>query len=170
MCYTSVKRLTVVPPGEYSNKPSVKSRTHKLSVALPGDTRQYFRHTIYPYIDLNLHLLYLVLKCGKFNAVKSLNRNNFHTYHLLKNSKSCFVLALADGLCCAWLVYPVLRWYRCPEIGTSSIDWVQLSRFHLKTETESSLRNAVFWNINRSLDNIQKHNICIQSLHFDHKL
>jgi hypothetical protein len=30
-----------------------------------------------------------------------------------------------------------------PEIGTSSIDWVQLSTFHLKTETESSLRSAM---------------------------
>jgi hypothetical protein len=29
-------------------------------------------------------------------------------------------------------------------IGTSSIDWAQLSRFYLKTETESSLRNVVF--------------------------
>jgi hypothetical protein len=28
-----------------------------------------------------------------------------------------------------------------PEIGTSSIDWAQLNKFHLKTE--SSLRNAV---------------------------
>jgi hypothetical protein len=28
-------------------------------------------------------------------------------------------------------------------MGTSSIDWAQLSRFHLKTETESSLRNVV---------------------------
>jgi hypothetical protein len=33
---------------------------------------------------------------------------------------------------------------RDPEIGTSSIDWAQLSRFHLRTETESSLRTAVF--------------------------
>jgi hypothetical protein len=31
-----------------------------------------------------------------------------------------------------------------PEIGTSSIDWTQLSRFFLKTETEFSLRNVVF--------------------------
>jgi hypothetical protein len=31
-----------------------------------------------------------------------------------------------------------------PETGTSSIDWAQLSSFHLKTETESSLRNDVF--------------------------
>jgi hypothetical protein len=40
---------------------------------------------------------------------------------------------------------PSWCWHRCPEIGTSSIDWAQLSRFHLKTETESSLRNVVFW-------------------------
>jgi hypothetical protein len=30
-----------------------------------------------------------------------------------------------------------------PEIGASSIYWIQLSRFYLKTETESSLRNVV---------------------------
>jgi hypothetical protein len=55
-----------------------------------------------------------------------------------------------------------------PEIGTSSINWVQLSRFYLKMETESSLRNVVFYNINRTvfldkdrmMDNIQKHSIC----------
>jgi hypothetical protein len=29
---------------------------------------------------------------------------------------------------------------------TSSIYWAQLSRFHLKTKTESSLRNIVFLN------------------------
>jgi hypothetical protein len=32
-----------------------------------------------------------------------------------------------------------------PEIGISSIDWSQLNRFYLKTETESSLRNVVIW-------------------------
>jgi hypothetical protein len=32
---------------------------------------------------------------------------------------------------------------RRPELGDSSIDWVQLIRFHLKTETESCLRNVV---------------------------
>jgi hypothetical protein len=31
-----------------------------------------------------------------------------------------------------------------PEIGTSSIAWTQLRRFHLQAETESSLRNVVF--------------------------
>jgi hypothetical protein len=34
--------------------------------------------------------------------------------------------------------------YYSPEIGTSSIDWAQKSRFYLKTGTESSLRNVVF--------------------------
>jgi hypothetical protein len=54
------------------------------------------------------------------------------------------------------------------EIGTNSIHWAQLSRFYLKTETESSLWNVVFCNINRkafldedrTMDNVQKHNIC----------
>jgi hypothetical protein len=55
-----------------------------------------------------------------------------------------FDLTLADCLCCAWLVYPIFMLYRCSEIEGSSIDWAQLSRFHLKTETESSLRNFVF--------------------------
>jgi hypothetical protein len=67
-----------------------------------------------------------------------------------------FVLALTDGLCCAWLVCPIWCWYRCPKIGTSSIDWAQL-----KTETKSSLQNVVFLNKNRTMDNVRKHNICI---------
>jgi hypothetical protein len=46
---------------------------------------------------------------------------------------------LSDGLCCPWLVC----WYRCPESGSSSIDWAQMRRFYLKTETESRLRNVV---------------------------
>jgi hypothetical protein len=54
-----------------------------------------------------------------------------------------FNLTLTDGLCCAWFIYPILCWCWCPEIGTSSIDKAQLSRFHLKMETESSCRNAV---------------------------
>jgi hypothetical protein len=33
---------------------------------------------------------------------------------------------------------------KSPEIGTSSIDWAQQSRFYLTTGTESSLRNVVF--------------------------
>jgi hypothetical protein len=66
------------------------------------------------------------------------------------------------------LYTPSWGWHRCPEIGTSSIDWDQLSRFYLKMETESSLRNTVFWKINktvfsdedRTMENVQKHNIC----------
>jgi hypothetical protein len=66
------------------------------------------------------------------------------------------------------LYTPSWCWYRCPEIGTSSIDWAKLSRFYLKTETETSLRNVVFCNINRTtysdkcrtMDNVQKHYIC----------
>jgi hypothetical protein len=51
------------------------------------------------------------------------------------NSRRWFVL---------WLVYiscPVL--VLCPEIWTSLVDWAQLARFHLKTKTESNLRNTI---------------------------
>jgi hypothetical protein len=44
---------------------------------------------------------------------------------------------------CLLYIYPILYWCWCPETGTSSIDWAELSRFHLKTEIESSLRNVV---------------------------
>jgi hypothetical protein len=57
-------------------------------------------------------------------------------------------LTLADDLCCPLFVYSILCWFRCPKIrtiGTNSIEWAQVSRFHLKTETESSLRNVVFY-------------------------
>jgi hypothetical protein len=55
------------------------------------------------------------------------------------------------------------EWHRRPEIRTSSINWAQLSSYYLKTERESSLRNVVFWKINktvfldeyRTMDNVQ---------------
>jgi hypothetical protein len=34
----------------------------------------------------------------------------------------------------------MLEWANSPERGTSSIDWAQLGRFYLKTETEYSLK------------------------------
>jgi hypothetical protein len=44
---------------------------------------------------------------------------------------------------------------------------IKMSRFYLKTERESSLRNIVFLNKqddvldkNRTMDNVQKHNTC----------
>jgi hypothetical protein len=53
------------------------------------------------------------------------------------------------------------------EIRNNSIDWAQLSRFYLKTWTESSLRNVVLKNKqdgvsdkDETMDNVQKHNIC----------
>jgi hypothetical protein len=49
--------------------------------------------------------------------------------------------------------------FRCPEKGDSSTDWTQLSRFHLKTETESKIRN-VLSNRNVTVDTVQQHKIC----------
>jgi hypothetical protein len=98
----------------------------------------------------------------------------------------CFFLSLAD-LIITFLFFvinimflaivhrPLFIWKHRPEIRTSSIDWAQLSRLHLKTEAESSLLNVVFWKTNRSvflgkdrmMNNVQKHNICsnVSSLH-----
>jgi hypothetical protein len=74
-------------------------------------------------------------------------------------------------VCAVLGLYTISRyWYRCPEIGTSCIDWAQLSRFYLKTETESSLGNVVFkykqngmLDKNRTMDNVQKHNIYVNA-------
>jgi hypothetical protein len=47
---------------------------------------------------------------------------------------------LSQVVCAVLGLYtPSSCWQRCPEIGNSSIDWAQLIRFYLKTETESSL-------------------------------
>jgi hypothetical protein len=81
---------------------------------------------------------------------------------------SCLYLQALSCLYCKtqrfgdWILSP------SPETGTSSIDWAQLSRFYLKAVTEPSLRNVVLCNINRTvsvdknrtMDNVQKHNIC----------
>jgi hypothetical protein len=59
---------------------------------------------------------------------------------------------------------------RCSETGTSSVDWAQLSKFYLKTETECNFRNVMFLNKNRTvfemrtMGNVQKHNICTNVL------
>jgi hypothetical protein len=71
------------------------------------------------------------------------------------------VLALADGFCCAWRVYPISCSCRCPERGTRTMDWDQLSRF--QTKKESGLRNVVFLNKNMAMDNVQKYNTCSKS-------
>jgi hypothetical protein len=64
-------------------------------------------------------------------------------------------LRAVNILCSSHLIMP-----HSPKTRSSSIDWAQLSRFHLKTETESCLRNIVL-NKNRTMDNVQRHNSCI---------
>jgi hypothetical protein len=57
----------------------------------------------------------------------------------------------------------------CYKFGdrASSIDWAQLNRFYLKTETIQSPKRCVLkynqdgvLDKNRTMDNVQKHNIC----------
>jgi hypothetical protein len=54
-----------------------------------------------------------------------------------------FVLTPVDDLCYVWFICPVLYWFWYPEIGTSSVDWTQLSRILPEDEDESSLRNVL---------------------------
>jgi hypothetical protein len=53
-------------------------------------------------------------------------------------------LTLVNVLFSASFVYLILFCCSCAKVGTSSIDWDQLSRSHLKMETESIIRNVVF--------------------------
>jgi hypothetical protein len=53
------------------------------------------------------------------------------------------------------VVYPILCWCRCPEIGTSSIEWAQLSRF-LPRDGDSPVSEMLFLNKYRTVDNDKK--------------
>jgi hypothetical protein len=92
-------------------------------------------HNLKPYVFIQIlcfGALFIVLSLSK-------NRPAYFSKHNVSESGFCL---------------------RLPEIGTSSIDWAQLSRFYLKTETECSLRNVVCWKISRTTDNVHKHNDC----------
>jgi hypothetical protein len=69
------------------------------------------------------------LQCSKFSIA-------FLMFCL--NPRRWFVLCLA---CIPYLMLVQVS----RETGTSSVDWAQLSKFYMKTETESSFWNAVFW-------------------------
>jgi hypothetical protein len=43
-----------------------------------------------------------------------------------------FVLTPADVRSCVWFTYPVLGWFRCPDIVTSYVDGSQLCRLLLE--------------------------------------
>jgi hypothetical protein len=45
-------------------------------------------------------------------------------------------------------------------IGTSFIDWAQLSRFYLKGQSSFVLKKGSVLNKNGMMDNVQKHNSC----------
>jgi hypothetical protein len=58
--------------------------------------------------------------------------------HMCKISCVCsfvmFVLTPADGLWCVLFIYLALRWFWCPEIGTTSADLAQMRRFYPRKE------------------------------------
>jgi hypothetical protein len=70
-------------------------------------------------------------------------------------------LTLADGSCWSLVYVSYLVLVLVSGDRTSSIDWVQLSRFHLKTETSRSPKRCVLkFDKNMKMDNAQEHNIC----------
>jgi hypothetical protein len=81
----------------------------------------------------------LCLSSDDFSSDSSLVCGVFNILMFCLSSCTWFLLFLAC------VPYPGC-WYRCPEIGTSSIDWAELITFHLNTVTESSPRNTTFLN------------------------
>jgi hypothetical protein len=105
------------------------------------------QHFIYPcFIRFPLHQ-HIQLRGFPIKFLQSC----FNSFVYSASQILMFVWNLADGSCCAWFVYHNLCWCSSHEIRTSCIDSAQLSRFLLKTERESSLRNVVFYT--KKLDN-----------------
>jgi hypothetical protein len=78
-----------------------------------------------------------------------------HIFLLLVYEVSCM-------LCCIFIgkAKCVSSGRHCLSVGGTETDirsiyWAQLSRFHLKTETESSLQNVVFLIKGRTMNNVQ---------------
>jgi hypothetical protein len=65
------------------------------------------------------------------------------------------MLTLAVDLCCVGFVSPISVAACVQRQETSSIYWAQLSRYHLKIGTDSSLQNVVLNEIQD--DNIQSY-------------
>jgi hypothetical protein len=76
----------------------------------------------------------------------------FSVFNVCLNSRRWFMLCVVYR---SYLVLVLVSGDR-----TSSVDWAQLCRFHLKTETIQSPKRYVL-NKNRTMDNVQKHNNCI---------
>jgi hypothetical protein len=71
-----------------------------------------------------------------------------------------FVLIPVNGLCCVLFIFPVLCWFWCPETGTRSINWAQLSRFLPEDRDRDQSLKRCFYITNRMMDNAQKTNNC----------
>jgi hypothetical protein len=142
--------LSSVPPGKYqdstSNRlPSLLYRPFSISTVISHPSS----------LDSDV----IKLTTTKFNVTEIYISMNYYNYYVFGHYPSS----------CLCLKTQCYLFFSGLEIGTNSIDWAQLSRFYLKAETESSLRNVVYWKINRTvfldkdrtMDNVQKHNSCI---------
>jgi hypothetical protein len=73
------------------------------------------------------------------------------------------VLTPADSLCCVSFIYPLLCWFWCPEIGTSSTDWAQLSWLLLGDRDKAQPTKQHFKKI-MTMANIQTVNNCNKNI------
>jgi hypothetical protein len=59
------------------------------------------------------------------------------------------------------LYTPSWCWYKCPEIGTSTIDWAHLRVLPEDGDTIQSPKRRVLKHKQSEMDNVQKHSICV---------
>jgi hypothetical protein len=71
---------------------------------------------------------------------------------------SMFVFTPTVDLCCVWLIYPVVCWFWCLEIGIASVNWVQLNRILPGNWEEGSISKMLFLNKRNKI--VQKLNNC----------
>jgi hypothetical protein len=64
------------------------------------------------------------------------------------------------------LYTPSWCWYRCQDLGTTSIDWAWVGFTWRRRQNPVSETLVVFCNINRTVDNAQNHNICTRQVAF----
>jgi hypothetical protein len=107
--------------------------------------------------------LELPVEVGTVHTTQALKQIPFLHHVRYQDLKVCDDGILLRFLCFWMLLIFVFLFqtHNVSEIGTSSIEWAQLSRFHLKTETEPSSETLCVSNKNMTMDNNQKHSNCM---------
>jgi hypothetical protein len=84
--------------------------------------------------------------CAMARLRKYVNCKWRHNYCVCRHyPSSCFYLKHSVSETYSVSVFSWAKSIVRPKIESRSVDWVQLSRLHLKTETESSLRSVAYF-------------------------